>query len=1334
MNALPPMMIKASNVVNTIPQKETTRPIRKKQSPYYPSIQLSTCLNDNKYPDYYLYDIKSYFFSTPQECCEHHFGKSVGIKGGGMMRNGGLDQCLAALPDGMTQMIPLTSGVGISAGKRVTQTNLGLPAMVMESGDGVLNGSKTGKASFPGSSAAETPLKMNPEQTIPMGSGKADKIDSRPASLMDTSKSSKTFQKHPVPHLTALKAAGSNANGNASKGSVQSGEVLSSRNFPKQPVMPNASSSMSSAKKMIGSMQSEKKSKIFPMYGSSSLGSDSTASKTALSRENGMAIENVPQRQHPLSGLNDLYKDRNKYVVPQKRPPPPELDEGPTWIDPGWNQPLPPPLHSEWQHPYAKSGKTKSFKSGKAKSSKSKAAKLKIGSPWWGAGILWGGWQDNEPYTSTPTYMPTLSDDAWQSGWMGGGGSSNGQTYPKPGGQLGSAGTGGGKPGYMPPNNWGHPGKPERPVTNPGLGGSATSPMWGSWHTPVQWGNSWWGSESVHHGSQLGSNWNSWGNAWDNAWGNAWWGGGWGGSHVPIPSTPTAKPIMITQKPTPKPTGLFPTETPEPSSAIPTFSPTYSLPTYSPSGGFPTYSPSSTATLLPTNGTYPPTGETYAPSPTSTTFAPTPITSTYPPTGATTAPTGMTYAPTGATYAPTGATLSPTGGGIPTFSPTVTPTEADDTTLPPTMPPQDLCVWGSGDSFGEQSGNDILVPLPTDRSGIDASAGSKYSLIVAANGVAYSSGFIEDMGAYHGHLGIRPQDLEKGTNAFQEISRVFDDSKDGVTDPPPFVNVFAGVENEPGSGIIHTVLLDSEGRAWATGSNSKGQLCLGDEIDRLIPEIISIEGIRIVDVAIGGEHTLLLDETGNVYGCGSNEMGQLGLSSGTIKTEIPLKVYTLPKTSSVSSGLDHSLFIAEDGLYVTGENSFGQLCVDTKGKPLSLPQALDIPVDLVTSFEATRGNSYILFLDGSVIGCGNNNVGQLGNGEDKELVTFEPTVVKTDGFMVRLLGFGPSSRSIFFVSDEESVYGTGLNSNGQLGVGDSENRNVPTKVLFENEVDVSLLSAGEDHTLALKLIGNTIPAVPEGIPTSIPTPVPTPLSTTISTPIASSTIPTPFPSPIASSSFPTPITSPMISYSPSKNGTSTPTSTTSPPTSTTSPPTSTTSPPTLLTYAPTSPASTLEPSTYAPTEQGYNFFFWGNPESIGQENEADIARPLTIDGDVLFASAGSMYSIVLLLDGSASSAGVINAIESYKGHLGLDKAVSEGVNPLKIISNVYDTNQTLLDAPAFDKAFAGVERAPGSGVIHTVLLDRQGNAYSTGSNSKGQLCLGDDEDRFIPAQ
>lgn len=407
-------------------------------------------------------------------------------------------------------------------------------------------------------------------------------------------------------------------------------------------------------------------------------------------------------------------------------------------------------------------------------------------------------------------------------------------------------------------------------------------------------------------------------------------------------------------------------------------------------------------------------------------------------------------------------------------------------------------------------------------------------------------------------------------------------------------------------------------------------------------------------------------------------MGQLGLPSSTVKTDTPLKIYTLPLVSSVSSGRDHSLFIADDGVYVSGDNTYGQLCVDTDSQPLFEPQALDIPFDIITSFEAIFSSSYILFSDGSVIGCGDNHVGQLGNGEEKESDTFEPTVVETEGLVIGLLGAGPSAKSVFFITDNE-VYGTGLNTNGQLGVGDTENRNVPTLVGFGSEVEINLLSAGEDHTLA------SCPPSLEGFPTFSPTPS------------GNETEPTMSPS-----------------YGASENATYIPTS---------------------GSYAPTPTASSYTPTTYAPTSQGFNFFFWGNPESIGQESDENVTQPLTIDGDVAYASAGSKYSVIVMMDGSALSSGVVEPIDDYSGHLGIgEDSLLEGVNALQIIANVTDTNGTMVDAPAFSMVFAGVESTPGSGIIHTILLDRDGNVYATGSNNRGQLCLGDEDERLIPSQ
>eukprot|EP00956_Cyclotella_meneghiniana_P006706 scaffold8889_cov74-Cyclotella_meneghiniana.AAC.5 len=479
-----------------------------------------------------------------------------------------------------------------------------------------------------------------------------------------------------------------------------------------------------------------------------------------------------------------------------------------------------------------------------------------------------------------------------------------------------------------------------------------------------------------------------------------------------------------------------------------------------------------------------------------------------------------------------------------------------------------------------------------------------------------------------------------------------------------------------------------EGHAWATGSNSKGQLCLGDESDRFTPEMISLEGVRIVDVAIGGEHTLLLDEQGNVFGCGSNEMGQLGLLSSTKKTDTPLKIYTLPPTTSISSGRDHSLFLTEDGAYVTGSNEFGQLCVDTKGKSLYEAQSLDIPADIITSFEAISSSSYILFSDGSVIGCGNNDVGQLGNGEN-ETETFEPTVVETKGLVVNYLGVGPSAKSVFFFTDE-GVYGTGLNSDGQLGVGDLEDRNLPTLVLNSDTIELNLISAGDYQTFALCLfdeiqtnsptqsVSSLMPTTATYEPTSA-TYEPTSLTN------APSIVSTENPTTIAPLGFPTFSPSGLTSSIPTISATDLPT----------------TYSPSIdflnSTYSPTPALSTYAPSTYAPTEEGVNFFFWGNPASIGQESDENVTEPLTIDGDITYASAGSRYSLIVMVDGSALSFGVIESIENYKGHLGIEiDDLVEGINAVQMITNISDTNDTVLDSPAFDMAFAGVESTPDS--------------------------------------
>lgn len=397
-----------------------------------------------------------------------------------------------------------------------------------------------------------------------------------------------------------------------------------------------------------------------------------------------------------------------------------------------------------------------------------------------------------------------------------------------------------------------------------------------------------------------------------------------------------------------------------------------------------------------------------------------------------------------------------------------------------------LFVSGDPAAVGEELDGVLLVPTDANEIILDGSGGSGYTLVILSDGLAAAGGVVGNLDNYQGHMGI--SDIVEGVNELTTISTFTDLDGNVLAEPPIMAGVYAGVEATVDSGLIHSMFLDEDGNVFASGNNDKGQLCLGDNDSRETPFQIDLPE-PAVGVAVGGDFTLILTEEGKVYGCGSNEFGQLGLGPDIDAALLPNDGNDLTDVFSISagkrhdfvwpyfalwnhlsqtvrSGLNFALFMTDDGLFVTGDNTYGQLCVDPETDKIFTPSLLaDVDGDSVDMFAAGYQSSYLLFgLDGSAASCGLNDVGQLGDGTTE--TKSRTAVVIPDNDPIINLGVGTSAKSAFFLS-EDAVYATGLNTDGQLGINDEDAEEVaePTEVEFTESTLLFNVSPGDIQTL-----------------------------------------------------------------------------------------------------------------------------------------------------------------------------------------------------------------------------------------------------------------------------
>uniref|UniRef100_A0A3B5MMW1 Secretion regulating guanine nucleotide exchange factor n=1 Tax=Xiphophorus couchianus TaxID=32473 RepID=A0A3B5MMW1_9TELE len=175
----------------------------------------------------------------------------------------------------------------------------------------------------------------------------------------------------------------------------------------------------------------------------------------------------------------------------------------------------------------------------------------------------------------------------------------------------------------------------------------------------------------------------------------------------------------------------------------------------------------------------------------------------------------------------------------------------------------------------------------------------------------------------------------------------------------------------------HSVVLE----VFVCGQNDRGQLGLGHSTNVLTLQLCPVLNHRVANVACGWDFTLLLTDSGQLFACGSNAFGQLGVGQTVTHSS---ELLAVEPVVSVAAGLRHSL---SGSVYQWGTGLFNHAkrALSPHPVPSHLNSKLPCPVPLGQRKAqlVTAGSAHCVCLteEGELFLWGRNKHGQLATAE-----------------------------------------------------------------------------------------------------------------------------------------------------------------------------------------------------------------------------------------------------------------------------------------------------------------------------------------------------------------
>lgn len=222
-------------------------------------------------------------------------------------------------------------------------------------------------------------------------------------------------------------------------------------------------------------------------------------------------------------------------------------------------------------------------------------------------------------------------------------------------------------------------------------------------------------------------------------------------------------------------------------------------------------------------------------------------------------------------------------------------------------------------------------------------------------------------------------------------------------------------------------------------------------------------------IASGSQHTLAIKSDGTLWAWGYNYYGQLG-DGTTVDKFIPTQIGTDNNWQSISVGISHSMAIKNNNtLWAWGKNDSGQL-----GDGTSTNKLEPIQIDTDTDWRSIdAGNNFSVAIKGlgtstTLWTWGENTYGQLGLGDTTNRLI--PTQVGTSSSWKSASAGGNhivALQNIF--GGTGTLWAWGFNSSGQLG--NNTNTNELSPIQIGTDVNWTTAVAGKSYNLARKTTG-----------------------------------------------------------------------------------------------------------------------------------------------------------------------------------------------------------------------------------------------------------------------